>query len=153
MPEYTNGMQALVEYGYVKTDDGVMYSTRRPHSQSWQPVEGGFLRFDLGEIAVAPGHPPQIQRVPIPWKMKDSFRRVSGLDWRLNPDCFEWVWPEPEVAKIYAVAREQELATRRTDKDPVPVVRDEPIPEKDLVAMVHAQQPEPEEPAKHWWQR
>ena len=139
-------MQALVEYGYRKDEDGVMRSIRRPNSQRWQSVQGGFLRFDL-EAG---------REVPIPYKLASAFEKISGLDFRKNPDCYVWLWPESEVAKIYTVARENELATRRTDKDSVPVivVRGVPIPEEMLDKMVQAQNRELEpEDKKHWWQR
>ena len=150
----TNGMQALAEYGYVMQNDGVLRSVDRPNSQAWQPVTGGFLRFDKG--------------IPVPFMLKEQFRSrhneegqyipgVSGLDFRRNPDCFEWVWPEVEIAKIYVVAKtEMDAYVQEKAKNATVVKQEEPVTEEQLEAMVAAQQPEPEieeQPKKRWFGR
>ena len=137
-------MQALAEYGYVMQNDGILRSVDRPNSQAWQPVTGGFLRFDKG--------------LPVPYMLKEQFRSrrneegqyipgVSGLDFRRNPDCFEWVWPEVEIAKIYVIAKQgMDAYVQGKAKNAEAVKQEEPVSEEQLDAMYAAQQPEVVEP-------
>ena len=142
----TNGMQALAEYGYVTGEDGVMYSPGRRNSQRWKLVEDGMLRFDM----------EQGQMIPVPYKLKDEFKGhtddqgryfpgVSGLDFRKNPNCFDWVWPEPVVANIYAVAK-QGMDEYLRGRAVIHARQEEPVSEAQLDAMYAAQQPEVVEP-------
>jgi len=132
-------MQALAQYGYVMGEDGVLRSPLRPRSQWWKPVEGGFLRFDGSET------------VPVPFTLKPDFRGVSGLDFRKNPLCYEWIWPEIEIAKIYTIAKAEEEANRRPDKDVVVVEREPEATPEEIVTMVEAQAAAVEQPKRRWF--
>lgn len=139
----TNGMQALAEYGYLLDADGVMRSKRRRGGQRWKPIEGGgFLRFDMQDG----------QEVPMPHSIGVGFEGVSGLDYRKNPQCYIWTWPEEEVAKIYIAAKiaEDERADER-QKGSGEVVYEEAITTEQLGAMVEAQ--EASVPKKKSWFR
>jgi hypothetical protein len=133
----TNGMQALAEYGFFMHEDGVM--RRGPHyGQMWKPVDGGFLRYDKNGTS----------EVPMPYKVSEKFRKISGLDFREQPECFDWLWPETEIAKIYIAAKIAQ-DERAREKGSVAVAYEPPISREKVEAMVEAQ--EAELPQKRRW--
>lgn len=160
-----NGEEALRGYGYIERK-GKMSLPARKRSQHWQATEGGWLRFDDAEMK------------PMPWGIKDAFKGISGIDLN-NPDhaaCFEWVWPDAEVARIYSAAiveRQRyldERAARKANADTGEVTAMEQADAaEDEAANVTAQidalaehlkaeevtigEPPATEPKRHWWQR
>ena len=141
-----NGVQALVEYGYVREDDGTFRKGRK--GQSWKPVEGGFLRYDW--IGGA--------EQPMPFTLKSEFNGVSGLTHVKNSDCYVWVWPEEELDKIYVaakIAEDERLAIRLAEKTQLSVpevVIDEPVTEAEVARMVESQNTEVKS-KRRWWNR
>lgn len=83
----------LIAYGYELQGDG---KYRRPNkrTQVWEPVDGGWLRFDDN----GNGEEPEV------YKLGDDYDGVAGLDKVRHPHAFEWLWPEEEVERIYAGA-------------------------------------------------
>ena len=98
-------VKALVEYGYAKDADG-RYRQPGRRTQVWEETDGGWLRYDSENGAeVAQVH-----------SVAEAFRGTSGLTKDKNPEAFDWVYPDDEVARIYKVALESRAVNARTDK-------------------------------------
>lgn len=90
----------LIAYGYQEFPDG-RFRKLGKRTQIWQPTEGGWLRFEVG---------PNGEEVPEAHSVAESHQSVSGLDKSQNPEAFNFVYPEEEVAAIYKAASEAAAA-------------------------------------------
>ncbi len=88
------GAEALTAYGYVR-DEGGRYTRPGRQTDEWEPVDGGFARFNRG--------------VRTPFTVSAAGEGVAGID-AARPEheaFFVWLWPDEEVARIYGHAAEQ----------------------------------------------
>lgn len=110
--------QAMRDYGYTEVNGMFV----RGSTQAWQRAEeGGWHRFDppttlvsapfSAEGAADPsgGQPwgvivPEVGWLQVPYRLTERFRNVGGLHPATHPECFEWVWPEEQVAEMYEFA-------------------------------------------------
>lgn len=118
---------ALKAYGYTRDDSGLWLKItggRLMPTQVWKETDGGFLRLDPPHIPIgsvlggtdpangAPWGKPVVDEhgqavnnwIQVPWKQSDRFATASGLHPLTHSECFEWVWPEKEIAFMYQYA-------------------------------------------------
>lgn len=93
----------LLDYGYTKVGDDLIPA--RPSSERWHKVDGGYECYALPTLTFGGGPPwGQLQEgglVKVPYSQLPNFKQVSGLHPSVNPECFEWVWPEERLVEIY----------------------------------------------------
>lgn len=116
MSHSLNAAEALVAYGYLKDGDSGIYT--RGNTQAWRETPDGWERFDPpgGRSFTAPGVEdpaagapwgvlvPEVGWYRVPYKLMPKWATVSGLHPATHPECFDWLWPEQEVAEQYTLA-------------------------------------------------
>jgi hypothetical protein len=88
----------LIKYGYSEFPDG-RYRKLGRNTQVWEPVEGGWLRYEIEEGQ-------EVQEIH---SVAESHQGQEGLHRKLSPrEAFNWVYPEEEIEKIYREACESQ---------------------------------------------
>lgn len=114
----TSTKQLLEEYGYAEHASPIgLFSYPRKRTTNWQRQDNGtWLRFDPVTTPVgsavgvdnpaggaawgrATADPTWVQT---PYRQLPKFDGVSGLHPATHPECFDWQWPDEQVAFIYA---------------------------------------------------
>lgn len=108
---------ALVAYGYAKDEASGMFT--RGDTQAWRKTDEGWERFDPPSLkkpiraegvddpadGASWGLPTEVGWVRVPYKLGERWRNISGAHPATHPECFEWLWPEEEVAELYLLAK------------------------------------------------
>lgn len=105
--------EALEAYGYCLV--GGVYirhlgETPDLRTEQWTPVAGGFECYKVA----APGFGGRVWGryvgdglVQVPWTQSEHFAEVGGLHPSVQPEAFEWVWPEAVIAFQYQYAGQE----------------------------------------------
>lgn len=96
----------LKDYGFVEGPDGLVKASirgNRPKTR-FVPVDGGFLRYER-EDGVWRQYPFSIHS---DWQLGglafDVKQAAEDPNAKVKPECFDWVYPESEITKIYSHA-------------------------------------------------
>jgi len=101
----------LESYGFVKGDDKgwVIHRASKPKTK-YEVVSGGFHRFER-EDGVWRQYPYIVHVQPDDGSPRHDHnglafdvKQQTLMGGRLQPVCFEWVWPDAEIAKVYGGA-------------------------------------------------
>lgn len=103
MPKISTATDALIAYGFQSTDEGLVKLGPSGQKRTrYVAVDGGFNRFEWEDGTWR----------QYPYTIHPDWEGVGGLAFdvkqgalyagsRVKAECFEWVWPESEILKVY----------------------------------------------------
>lgn len=98
-----NAIDALTGYGFADPGNGyTLFSASGSPRTRYVEVDGGFNRYEWEDGAWR----------QYPYAIHPDWEGIGGLAFdvkqgamfdgsRVKPECFEWVWPESEILKVY----------------------------------------------------
>ena len=100
----------LESYGFVKGDQGWVKDRAGKPRTKFESVPGGFHRFEREDgvwrqfpyiihVLTDDGGPRHDHN-----GLAFDVKQQTLMGGRLQPECFEWVWPESEIAKVYGAS-------------------------------------------------
>lgn len=110
----------LKDYGYSEVSDG-LFVPARPSSERWEKVKDGWYCYGPAGATFG-GGPPWGKAldgglVQVPYTQTEQYANVGGLHPAIQPEAFEWVWPDARLEEIYAHApKEGPNQYRKTDE-------------------------------------
>jgi hypothetical protein len=115
----TTAHDALIAYGYAQKEPSGRYVKPARRTQEWEPVEGGFLRYDPEGQVPFRGLTQDEADALNQERVKDGkpYLDLRNHNYRVADmrDLFIWVWPDADVARIYSGAKAEADAAAKAE--------------------------------------